>query len=132
MGSAGCEDAYPTRCHFSRLWHASKPRNIHILYLLESPVSQVQTFAELDVAGAPFHYSDVPEWAALLSNVRRYARSYSWTALYPALAFFAAILGFNLFGEGVRQLIEDVRLRLPRLVNRYTVGFVALALLLII
>ena len=59
-------------------------------------------FAELDVAGAPYHYSDVPEWGALLSNVRLYSRSYPWTAFYPALAFFVAILGFNLFGEGLR------------------------------
>ena len=71
-------------------------------------MSHVQTFAELDVAGAPFHDSDVPEWDALLSNVRRYARSYSWMALYSALDFLVAILGFNLFGEGVRRMVEDV------------------------
>ena len=86
-------------------------------------------FAELDIAVAPYHYSDVPEWGALLSNVRQYAFSYPWTALYPALAFFAAILGFNLFGEGVRQLIEDAGVRVTRLINRYTVGFAALALI---
>ena len=86
-------------------------------------------FAELDIAAAPYHYSDVPEWGALLSNVRQFAFSYPWAALYPALAFFAAILGFNLFGEGVRQLIEDVGVRITRLVNRYTIGFAALALL---
>ena len=69
-------------------------------------MSQVLTFAELDVAGALFHYSDVPEWVALMSNIRRYARP--WMALYPALAFFVAILGLNLFGEGVRRMVEDV------------------------
>ena len=31
----------------------------------------------------------------------------------------------------VRQLMEDVGVRIPRFVNRYTVGFIALALLLI-
>ena len=86
-------------------------------------------FAELDIAVAPYHYSDVPEWAALLSNVRQYAFPYPWTALYPALAFFVAILGFNLFGEGVRKLIEDAGVRITRLINRYTVGFAALALI---
>ncbi len=88
-------------------------------------------FAELSIGAPPYHYSDVPEWGALLSNVRLYAFSYPWTALYPALAFFIAILAFNLFGEGVRQLIEDVGVRITRLVNRYTVGFTALALLLL-
>lgn len=86
-------------------------------------------FAELDIDAAPYHYSDVPEWGALLSNVRRYARSYPWTAVYPSLAFFAAILGFNLFGEGVRRLVETVGIGITRLVNRYTL---AAALLVVV
>lgn len=79
-------------------------------------------FAELVIDAPPYHYSDVPEWGALLSNVRLYARSYPWTALYPALAFFIAILGFNLFGEGIRRLVTDMGVRINRLVNRYTVA----------
>ena len=85
-------------------------------------------FAELDVASAPYHYSDVPEWGALLSNVRLYSRSYPWTAFYPALAFFVAILGFNLFGEGLRRLAEGVGASFTRLINRYTLAAAALAL----
>ena len=86
-------------------------------------------FAELEVFGPPFHYSDVPEWGALLSSVRSYARSYPWMALYPSLAFFIAVLGFNLFGEGVRRLVEKGGLRISRLVNRYTVALVLLVIL---
>ena len=66
------------------------------------------------------HYSDVPEWGSLLSNIREYARAYPWVGVYPSLAFFLAILGFNLFGEGVRRLIEVVGVRFTRLFNRYT------------
>jgi hypothetical protein len=84
-------------------------------------------FAELESFSAPYHYSDVPEWGALLSNVRRYARSYTWTAFYPSLAFFVAILGFNLFGEGVRRLVESIGVVINRLVNRYTVLAAVLA-----
>ncbi len=79
-------------------------------------------FAELDVFSAPYHYSDVPEWGALLSNVRRYARAYPWMAIYPSLAFFVAILGFNLLGEGMRRLVETVGVGITRLVNRYTIA----------
>jgi peptide/nickel transport system permease protein len=79
-------------------------------------------FAELQIDAPPYHYSDVPEWAALLSNIRLYARSYPWTALYPALAFFSAILGFNLFGEGIRRMVETVGIGFTRLINRYTVA----------
>lgn len=79
-------------------------------------------FAELDVFGSPYHYSDVPEWGALLSNVRAYARAYPWTATYPALAFFVAILAFNLFGEGLRRLIQLMGTPVQRLFNRYTLA----------
>ncbi len=81
-------------------------------------------FAEVDIGGLPYHYSDVPEWGALLSNVRAYARGYPWTALPPAAAFFLAILAFNLFGEGVRRLVQDVGLSFNRFVNRYTLAAV--------
>ena len=84
-------------------------------------------FAELDTFSAPYHYSDVPEWGAMLSNVRRYARSYSWMAIYPSLAFFVAILGFNLFGEGIRRLVESIGVVINRLVNRYTIAAAVLA-----
>lgn len=78
-------------------------------------------FADLDISGPPFHYSDVPEWGAMLSNVRTYVRAYSWMAVYPAGAFFVSIMGFNLLGEGIRRLIERVGVEVTRLfANRYT------------
>ncbi len=87
-------------------------------------------FADLDIAGAPFHYSDVPEWGAMLSNVRTYARSYPWMAIYPAGAFFIAIMGFNLFGEGIRRLIDRVGVEVTRVFsNRYTLITATLAVL---
>ncbi len=90
-------------------------------------------YTELSIAAAaPFHYSDVPEWGALLANLRTYARSYPWTAIYPALAFFVAIVGFNLFGEGVRRLVQEVGIGLNRLVNRWTVGAAVLLALVLI
>ena len=86
-------------------------------------------FAELAWLAPPYHYSDVPEWGALLSNVRTYARAYPWMAFYPALAFFITILAFNLFGEGMRRLVENVGIGITRLVNRYTLALALLAIL---
>lgn len=81
-------------------------------------------YAELIIDAPPYHYSDVPEWAALLSNVRLYAQSYPWTAFYPATAFFLAILAFNLFGEGMRRLVTEEGVRLHRVFNRYSLAAV--------
>jgi len=65
-------------------------------------------------------YFDVPEWGVMLSNTWRRFRTYPWATLYPALAFTIAIVGFNLFGEGLRRLTERLTLNLNRLFNRYT------------
>ena len=88
-------------------------------------------FAELSMIAPPYHYSDVPEWGALLSNVRTYARSYPWVALYPSLAFFVAALGFNLFGEGLRSLAERGKLQLKWLVNRYSVVLIVIGVVVL-
>ncbi len=67
-------------------------------------------------------YFDVPEWGVMLSTTWRTFRSYPWMTFYPALAFTAAILGFNLFGEGLRRLTERLTLTMHRIINRYTIA----------
>jgi peptide/nickel transport system permease protein len=68
-----------------------------------------------------FYFSDVPEWGALLANIRNWWRSYPWLAWYPGLFFFVAILAFNLWGEGLRRFLDESRINVSRLFNRFTV-----------
>jgi peptide/nickel transport system permease protein len=77
-----------------------------------------------------FFYSDVPEWGALLANIRAWWRSYPWMAWAPGVFFFASILSFNLWGEGLRRFLEESRINLTRFINRYSA--LALAAVLII
>lgn len=65
-------------------------------------------------------FSDVPEWGALLANVRTFWRSYPWVAWSPGLAFFLSILGFNLLGEGLRRFLGESRVSISRLINKYS------------
>ncbi len=67
-------------------------------------------------------YFDVPEWGVMLSNTWRSFRSQPWMTFYPAMAFTLAIIGFNLFGEGLRRLTERLTISMHRVINRYTVG----------
>jgi ABC-type dipeptide/oligopeptide/nickel transport system permease subunit/predicted ABC-type transport system involved in lysophospholipase L1 biosynthesis ATPase subunit len=67
-------------------------------------------------------YFDVPEWGVILSNTWRGFRSHPWMSFYPAMALTVAILGVNLFGEGLRRLTERLTLNLNRLFNRYTLA----------
>ena len=72
-------------------------------------------------AETTYAYSDVPEWGALLANVQGWWRSYPWLAWAPGLLFFASILAFNLLGEGLRRFLDEGRVNLGRLINRYTI-----------
>ena len=75
-------------------------------------------------------YSDVPEWSAMIANVRQHWRSYPWMAIYPGLAVFLSIMSFNLFGEGLRRFLDDTHANLSRLFNRYT--FIAAVMLTVV
>ncbi|HZK53595.1 MAG TPA: ABC transporter permease subunit, partial [Desulfosporosinus sp.] len=47
-----------------------------------------------------------PEWSSMLATSRKYITSAPWMVLFPALVFFISILGFNLFGEGLRDILQ--------------------------
>jgi ABC-type dipeptide/oligopeptide/nickel transport system permease component/predicted ABC-type transport system involved in lysophospholipase L1 biosynthesis ATPase subunit len=74
------------------------------------------------VTDAVVTYFDVPEWGVMLSNTWRSFRSYPWMTFYPALAFTISIVGFNLFGEGLRRLTERLTLSMHRIINKYTIA----------
>jgi len=66
------------------------------------------------------HFSDVPEWAALIANVRGWWRSYPWMVLYPGVAFFISTMAFNILGEGLHRFLDEIQMNFHRLLNRYT------------
>jgi peptide/nickel transport system permease protein len=51
-----------------------------------------------------------PEWGAMVVSARTYIRSEPWLVNFPGLAIFVTVLGFNLFGNAVRDAL-DPRLR---------------------
>ena len=52
----------------------------------------------------------VPSWGNILSEGRLYLQQAPWLVLYPGAAIMLTILGLNLLGDGVRDLL-DPRLR---------------------
>jgi ABC-type dipeptide/oligopeptide/nickel transport system permease subunit len=52
-----------------------------------------------------------PEWGAMLSQGREFIFGYWWIATFPGIAILLAVVGANLLGEGLRDLL-DPRLRL--------------------
>jgi ABC-type dipeptide/oligopeptide/nickel transport system permease subunit len=45
-----------------------------------------------------------PEWGAMMSDGRNYVGAYILPSLFPGLAITLLSLGFNMIGEGLRQL----------------------------
>jgi peptide/nickel transport system permease protein len=51
-----------------------------------------------------------PEWGAMLSNARSYLIVAPHVATIPGVAIMIVVIGFNLFGDGLRDTL-DPRLR---------------------
>jgi peptide/nickel transport system permease protein len=58
-------------------------------------------------AGVP---PEVPSWGSMLGDARQYLARAPWSMLAPGAALMLAVLGLNLLGDGVRDLL-DPRLR---------------------
>ncbi len=51
-----------------------------------------------------------PEWGVTIAESRQYLPDAWWYATFPGLAIFLVVLGFNMLGDGLRDII-DPRLR---------------------
>jgi peptide/nickel transport system permease protein len=47
-----------------------------------------------------------PEWGALISIGRNYLPTWWWYVTFPGLAIYLAVLGFNLMGDGLRDVFD--------------------------
>jgi len=48
----------------------------------------------------------LPEWGTMLSAGRMYMYQAPWISILPGIAILVTVLGFNLFGDGVRDLMD--------------------------
>ena len=47
-----------------------------------------------------------PEWGAMISSGRNYLPDHWWMATFPGLAILITVLGFNLLGDGLRDVLD--------------------------
>lgn len=86
----------------------------HILPNIVSPLTVKMSldmgFAILTAASLGFVGIGVkpptPEWGSLLSTARSYMPDFWWTAIFPGSAIFLAVFGFNLLGDGLRDVLD--------------------------
>lgn len=67
-------------------------------------------FAILVVAGLGYIGVGVqpptPEWGVMISEGRSLLRQAWWVSVFPGVAMFITVLGFNLLGDGLRDILD--------------------------
>ena len=53
--------------------------------------------------GAQPHF---PEWGAMISYGRNYLPDWWWYSFFPGMCIFLPVLGFNLMGDGLRDILD--------------------------
>jgi len=90
----------------------------HILPNVLSPIIVMATltvgFMIVETAGLSFlglgAAPPTPEWGSMLATGRSFMLTAPWIATFPGLAILFTVIGFNLIGDGLRDLL-DPRLR---------------------
>jgi ABC-type dipeptide/oligopeptide/nickel transport system permease subunit len=52
-----------------------------------------------------------PEWGAMLASGREYMQIAPWLAVIPGLCLTITVVGFNLLGDGLRDLLDPIQRR---------------------
>lgn len=47
-----------------------------------------------------------PSWGAMLNTAKDFMRQAPWMAMWPGIAIFMVVLGFNLLGDGLRDALD--------------------------
>jgi peptide/nickel transport system permease protein len=95
---------------------ASRLRII-FLHIMPLCVSSVLVRATVDLAGIIIITAGLgflglgvqppyPEWGAMVSDGRRFMQDQWWIATFPGLAILLVSLGFNLVGDGLRDVMD--------------------------
>ncbi|WP_319405724.1 ABC transporter permease [uncultured Desulfosarcina sp.] len=93
--------------------------NLRILFMhvLPNSVAPVIVQGTLGVATAVLYAAALgflglgaqpptPEWGKMIADSRQYVVTAYWTVLFPGLAIMLTVLGFNMFGDGLRDALD--------------------------
>ena len=87
------------------------------LHILPNCVSPIVVKASMDMGTAILAAAGLgfiglgaqppyPEWGAMISYGRNYLPTWWWYSAFPGVAIYLTVLGFNLVGDGLRDLLD--------------------------
>jgi peptide/nickel transport system permease protein len=95
----------------------AKNKRVIFLHVLPNALAPVFVSATFGVAGAILLESGLsflglgvqpptPSWGNILSAGKDYLTQGCWLTLFPGLAIFITVLGYNLLGDGLRDILD--------------------------
>ena len=100
------------------------PLRIVVVHVLPNTVGTLSVALTLGVAGNILTEAwlsflglgaqpPLPSWGAMITEGQFYLTSRPWVCVFPGLAILLTVLGFNMFGDGLRDVL-DPRLKQKR------------------
>jgi peptide/nickel transport system permease protein len=94
-----------------------KDLTIIVRHIISNSISPVVVQASLDLgyailASASLSFigigakPPVAEWGLMISEARAYFLDFWWTTTFPGIAIFVSVIGFNLLGDGLRDILD--------------------------
>lgn len=94
------------------------PRRLIIHYILRNTLGPILVQATLTggsviLAAASLSFlgmgvqPPLPEWGTMMSDGRNFLGISLWVSLWPGLAIVISVLGFNILGDGLRDLVDS-------------------------
>lgn len=95
----------------------TRPFQIMLVHILPNALTPVLVSATLGIAGAILVESSLsflglgvqppdPSWGNMLMEGKDVLEIAPWLSLYPGLAILLTVLGYNLLGEGLRDILD--------------------------
>lgn len=95
----------------------ASPLRIMFLHILPNCTSPIIVKASMDMGLAILGAASLgflglgaqppyPEWGAMISLGKNYLPNWWWYSLFPGLAIYLTVLGFNLMGDGLRDMLD--------------------------
>ncbi|HSQ88235.1 nickel ABC transporter permease subunit NikC [Romboutsia sp.] len=86
-------------------------------HILPNIISQIIILATLDMGSIILRISGLsflglgaqpptPEWGAMLNDARPYMQIAPWLMIFPGASILVVVMSFNLFGDGLRDLLD--------------------------
>ena len=100
--------------HWRTITREVLPATVPLLITLMSLEMGIAVIVEAILSFVGMSVSaDTPAWGQMIADARQYVYQSTWNLIFPILAIFFTVFGFNLLGDGLRRTL-DVRLTAVR------------------